>query len=337
MHLPSLQPPEPDPRGMEIAADPDVVWHYTDGAGLISILTGHCLWATSAAFLNDQAEIGLGVERLAKRFLELTAGEDGDTDLAKFSAALDPRRPGGASPANCFILSASRAWDSLAMWRLYGGSQESYAIGIDSTARLGVLGDGSPATDELLGASGVYLKRRPWEPVRYRQDDQAALVDTVFEGLPLQMRELKAAFNQLEDRPRSIGTLPEATRRKVQDVLDDLEQAVLLIKHEGFADEREVRQAVVMLADRGNPEANALEARLLRYRATGYGIAPYVCLTGGGSDDAVTDRASHLPVRAIAISPSPNGAAAEDSVSRLLAANGYCDVPVIRSGIPFRG
>lgn len=43
-----------------------------------------------------------------------------------------------------------------------------------------------------------------------------------------------------------------------------------------------------------------------------------------------------LPIRAVAISPSPNGSVATDSVRQLLADSGYADVPVLRSGIPFR-
>lgn len=48
----SVDPVDPD----------DLVWHYTDGHGLVSILSGHALWATSSAFLNDRQEIALGGE-----------------------------------------------------------------------------------------------------------------------------------------------------------------------------------------------------------------------------------------------------------------------------------
>lgn len=92
----------------------------------------------------------------------------------------------------------------------------------------------------------------------------------------------------------------------------------------------------LMHARDGHPEALELEARLLSYRATDYGIAPYLRLTGGSEDLAVVEAPAPLPIRAVAISPSPNGAAAEHSVQRLLHANGYGDVPVVRSTIPYR-
>jgi hypothetical protein len=37
------------------------------------------------------------------------------------------------------------------------------------------------------------------------------------------------------------------------------------------------------------------------------------------------------------MSPSANGAAAVGSLLDLMAEHGYVDVPVVRSGIPFRG
>ncbi|MEO7269539.1 MAG: hypothetical protein ABIW49_10090 [Knoellia sp.] len=39
----------------------NVVWHYTNGPGLISILSHHVLRATSAPFLNDRQEVASGV------------------------------------------------------------------------------------------------------------------------------------------------------------------------------------------------------------------------------------------------------------------------------------
>lgn len=327
-------PPAAEPRAAAVAADPDVVWHYTDGHGLISILRGHCLWATASAFLNDQHEVGIGMRRLADRLVRVAENAELRARLAEW---IDPRLTAGPAHAQFFILSASQAWDSLAMWRLYGGARESYAIGLDATARLGVLGDGTPVTDAEFGAAGVYLKRQPWERVRYTADDQDRLVDAVFDELPVQLDELRRMVREAaSDAPR-WAVLSDGGRPVLRELLDNLEQAVLLIKHEGFVDEREVRQGVVLAAGPGRGEAPALVGRLLRYRATAYGIAPYLCLTGGAGDDAVVPVAAPLPIRAVALSPSPNGPAAVESVRSVLAATGYGDVPVLRSSIPFRG
>lgn len=42
----------------------DLVWHYTSGASLLSILQNDVLWATAAPFLNDAQEIAIGYRRI---------------------------------------------------------------------------------------------------------------------------------------------------------------------------------------------------------------------------------------------------------------------------------
>lgn len=116
-----------------------------------------------------------------------------------------------------------------------------------------------------------------------------------------------------------------------------MEQALLLIKHAGFTDERETRHCTVLYRDHADP--GRVPAGMIRYRPTRYGMAPYLCLTGQrpGGADAVTPTAAPLPIRAVAISPSANGGSATASLRDMLGASGYRDVPVLRSSIPFRG
>jgi len=126
---PALVPPEDAARIDAVTSDRTLAWHYTSGVGLLSILAGHTLWATSSTFLNDKREIALGGQLMATRIRELAVADE-----AGFYAGLAERlvasasRGVGPGPAHFFILSASSSWDSLAMWRLYGGAQESYAL-----------------------------------------------------------------------------------------------------------------------------------------------------------------------------------------------------------------
>lgn len=187
-------------------------------------------------------------------------------------------------------------------------------------------------------ADGV--RRLPQAPgldrVRYTPAEQDALLDAAVADLPLRAEELKRAFRTADAEPSWTLLDEGATGALLRDVLDDLEQSILLIKHGGFAEEREVRKSVVLMVDPDRQEAAALESRLVRYRATRYGIAPYLRLTGGAGEESIASAPSPLPVRGVAISPSPNGPAAEASIARLLRVNGYPDVPVVRSTIPFR-
>src|SRR5690606_16686124 len=99
------------------------------------------------------------------------------------------------------------------------------------------------------------------------------------------------------------------------DVFDGLEQALLLIKHQGFGDEREVRHSTVLYrgwdqldlsswdgsetADRDDRTVTPWPPGLVQYRATAYGLAPYLRLTGSSGQGSVVIVVSPLPIRAL--------------------------------------
>lgn len=322
-------------------ASEDLVWHYTDATGLLSIVRSHTLWATSSAFLNDRQEVRLGADLMYERIRRLAA-EDSTGWFGAIAERMSAAGEDGALPSGShfFILSGSQASDSLAMWRLYGGHQESYAIGLDPSEALGVLAVSGGAVEAGLGTSptrtpaGLMLRRMPWAPVHYQPVRQREVVDGLINRLPDRLATLReqATRGEVID-PASGGELPI----EIAELLDDLTEALLLIKHQGFIDERETRSAVVAwtLPDAAAPVA--AEAELLRYRPSPYGITPYLALTGTTAPtQMVVPEPSRLPIRAVAISPSPNGEESRRSIRRLLTSAGYGDLPVVASAIPFR-
>ena len=306
-----------------------LVWHYTDGPGLLSIVRTHVLWATASGYLNDREEVSLGYHRLQEELdVRAGAGDEFAATLLRQARAADADHS-GPSPTSFFILSAAEHWDLLAMWRCYGGAGESYAVGLDPAAPLRVLCDpGAPA----LGGTGLthLVRQRPWTPVRYFPDGQRALAAAVFDGMEEELAALRARCEREGETTRA------AVLETMAETLDDIEQALVLIKHEGFHDEREVRHSTLLL----RPENLGEWGGVVRYRSTAYGMAPHLWLTGAaGAPDAehpLTETAAPLPIRCVAISPSPNGPAAENSLSAMLETHGY-RVEVRRSPIPFRG
>jgi hypothetical protein len=183
--------------------------------------------------------------------------------------------------------------------------------------------------------------------VRYDAAAQRMLVDDVLLSLPDSLSRLPVNLERGDQDTPGRPTLDRDQEAVVERLLDRLQQALLLIKHAGFVDERETRYCVVFVAGHDSERGKELEARLLAYRSTPYGIAPYLRLTGLPperleDDDPdndvvpVTSVPARLPIRAVAISPSPNGEDATASLRQLMLAHGY-DVPVLRSRIPFRG
>lgn len=304
-----------------MVADP-LVWHYTDGPGLLSILANQVLWATASGYLNDSGEVTLGQRLLLERFTSLVDEKDPVfTDLAR---RLERSGAAGQPGADWFfILSASRSPDSLAMWRTYGGRGESYAIGLDPTHDLRVL------VDDVDGCAHAVVGTRPWSAVRYDPAEQDALVDAV--------------FTEFAGELAAVLTLTETPHATTTDYLTALDrtieaaaQALLLIKHPGFREEQETRHTTIVLGEGTREQALA---PLARFRHTPYGVTPYLQLTGdsaAATGHLTTERAP-LPIRAVAISPSANGAAARESVAALLASHRMPDIAIISSEIPFRG
>ena len=305
----------------------DLVWHYTDGEGLLSIVRNHALWATASGYLNDRDEVTLGYRRLEAELDSRAGSGDEFARRVLDEARRSGRSQAGPSPSSFFILSAAQHWDLLAMWRGYGGAGESYAVGLDPEMPLHVLCD--PGAPPLVGDGTTHLLRqRPWTAVQYGPEGQNALARAVFDGMEV---ELAALVDRVEREGRVTR---EAVLETLGETIDEIEQALALIKHEGFHDEREVRHSTVLL----HPYELTGWGGVVRYRPTAYGMAPHLWLTGGPDETTAspfTATPAPLPVRAVAISPSPNGAAAEDSLRAMLGSHGY-DVEVHRSPIPFR-
>ena len=186
------------------------------------------------------------------------------------------------------------------MWRCYGGAGESYAVGLTPPHRCACCPTRAARCSPEQGvapraAAGVDPGALP---ALQAQRDLAA---AVFEGME---EELVALRNRAE---REGAMTRDAVLETMTETLDDIEQALALIKHEGFSDEREVRHTTVLL----QPDDLSEWGGVVRYRPTRYGMAPYVWLTGAAPDDGApplfTDAVAPLPIRCVAISPSPNG------------------------------
>lgn len=124
---------------VEDAPEEDLLYHYTDSAGLIGIISSSTLWATNAAFLNDTQEMRYGAELIAKaiereRVLRFRNSIGGLTETALKRAAqivtyLEERYLQTRVSFGPYITCFSRNCDDLGQWRGY--AQAGYSIGFD--------------------------------------------------------------------------------------------------------------------------------------------------------------------------------------------------------------
>lgn len=318
----------------------ELIWHYTDGAALMSILEKNELWASSAAFMNDTNELLSGSIQLRKHFEEQRAAlpEDVIEGLKKYIPEVKERS------RNSFVLSASSDGDSLTMWRYYGRDQVSFAVGLDRSERLVPLArlkedthpnppanyldnkyeqdedgnvviypEGGPAV--IDDPDFLFVEGGDWKPVVYEPAQQTKIIAGIFEKL-----------REGVERP------PEPNRLTIWLFPYLMNESLDLIKNAGFIDEREERIIIWP-----NPDW-----KFVFHRSGPFGLVPYVRLTslGGDNDDPREDRFAtapgRLPIREIRIGPTPYRSEAAASLKQLLGFHGLHDVKVKCSNIPFR-
>ena len=288
-----------------MSSERDLVWHYTDTAGLIGMAVHHTIWATGVAFFNDPGEqnyaeriLAEGIPGKALREAELLAAPDYYSGFT-----------------NRYLFCASMAENDLELWRGYGGDRvsQTFAVGLDPSVPLSVLAPGLPER------SKDHVRVTPWREVRYVDAARAVAelkADFVpwYERLKLSMREAKSAARDNED------SASEIEHEYLSDVAEriEAERSRLngTVKHPAYKAEQEVRVSIdVEQADRF-PH---------KIRQGASGPVPYIELTG--IDDAdrdwgvVGDR-GRLPIEAV-ITPPGGGVTVVQGVCAALEAGGH--------------
>jgi hypothetical protein len=131
-----------DLASISITAD-TVLWHYTTGATLISILETMSLYSTQLSCLNDSTELRYASRQFEQAMREKRATVSGTT-AALLDGALEYFKENPVFPyqavAPQFVTCFSMERDDLSQWRAYGtGENENgYAIGFKARYLLGV-------------------------------------------------------------------------------------------------------------------------------------------------------------------------------------------------------
>jgi hypothetical protein len=104
---------------------PDLLFHYTDAAGLQGMLETGNIWATNARFLNDTKEGELPFEEMLGELKRAYAAAPAMTPLMAQHLSETEQRGGGLP---IYVASFSRKGDALSQWRGYGGATQGYTI-----------------------------------------------------------------------------------------------------------------------------------------------------------------------------------------------------------------
>jgi hypothetical protein len=282
---------------------PDTLFHYTNTAGLIGMLSSNRLWATHAGFVNDSREL-LHAAAIVESALDEKIQEASD-EIVKEMCIRSKRmlRPFGGL-RDTFIVCFCEASDLLSQWRAYGKSGDGFAMGF--------------ATLDLISKDPdkrVFLLRK----VIYDVAVQKALASSA----------ISAASDSLLAHAKGMSSeTASSTIAYHCAFLDDyVAEYLFTFKDPAFSEEREWRAVCVLLTP--------LPQRLpVRFReGPGYPI-PYLALDLTANAGIDTGR---LPIGNIVVGPRVNMELALASLDWIKRGFGYRFAEVNSSLVPLRG
>jgi len=303
------------------------VWHYTDSAGLVGILTDETppvpsepvpgsppirpypngtLRATAATQLNDFSELQYGAQRIIDWYEaegNATSGTIREHVPIRF-VLNDLLKQLADNPA--FVCCASTTRDSLEHWRGYAG-EGGYALRLDAFETYTLIGRPSVDTGFMVAPE--------WVKVRYKPQEQDELI--------------RAVFELLLDPSKQMGSIVNSGDQAAAVVVVQAHLAGLAatLKHPSFEKEDEVRLIVQRPAG-VTPS----------FRPSRRGPVPYLTLGCAALGNAQSPTVfSRLPVREVLVGP-PSGDAMEQRVRgtrMLLDSMGRTGTPVNMSELPY--
>jgi hypothetical protein len=266
---------------------PDLLYHYTDGAGLMGILESQRLWASNAAYLNDPTEL-LHARNVYREWLEAKTDEGVAKDLLGHVRVVDSLLE---HLFHVFVACFCRKGDLLSQWRGYGSGGRGFAIGIDRQ----MIGIRTP----LATPVNFFVAR-----VVYNRNEQKAELSALLDPF----------LSTLADTERNHGV--EAASNLMMARLGELQRACLLklvtFKHPAYEAEEEWR--AISIYERDVPTTE------LQFRAQGSLLIPYVKLDLSPSAGHQTGK---IPISEVIYGPTMNPPLTEKSLRLLLDKHGY--------------
>lgn len=244
----------------------DQVWHYTDAAGALSIIQSGTLRASSISSMNDEYEYQHGLSLLSQLMGEVVESRFVSASQKRFLAAVVGRATDADASEPLFVLSASTAQASLAQWRAYGGATP-HALVLDSAQALAVVSQEPPATSLDIPPA--------WRRVAYLPNEQRTLL----------LAALAYAAYLAPESTAEEDQVPQAARAVIS--------AIAHCKDPSFIEEQEVRLLV-----------SAPTRSAVLFRASRFGITPYVNLTGADEPTMQTRLSPGvLPISGLMVGP----------------------------------
>ena len=278
---------------------PDLLWHYTNGNALISIIESKSLYSTQVSCLNDQSEIRYSVELLIDAFENLSAeNNDAQLDLV-IEPILEELSYDPAITNESFICCFSEKADDLTQWRAYGHQENCYSIGF------------SPSDLVQFGShhNAILL------PVNYDKALHKKTVEIIAKAT------LEFCLDGYSKRNSNLS-LPEWVQLFLPKWRNHILIFAPLMKDSSFKAENEWRLFITLHPDDVG-QMKYLQKGSIMTRHLPFRYQPKLQLP--------------LPIKEIIVGPSRHKEISKISVGDLLRTNNFNSAKIECSAIPFRG
>jgi hypothetical protein len=287
---------------------PDVVYHYTDAAGLFNILESGKFWLSDVQHLNDTREIAHGFSVACDKMIEACEGQP--PNWGEFFSPIASARDELLKELHFHACCFTSEGNDLGQWRAYGANGRGFAIGFNATSLGNRIVESQKRGERVRGFAVSYDDKLLHERA-------SAIVDLVKPCLPLTPAE----------GADIIDLAPMHLRSRLTGVFLNV---ALHHKEPFFSAEREYRILEILNA----PAAHARIKKRLR----GMTFIPY-------SEFQWSFQHSALPLQSITIGPANEKQGAKEFVDECLsrfkerlniADADLAKVQVVHSGKPYR-
>lgn len=325
------------PTALDKKAQPNHVFHYTNTSGFLGIVSTGKLFASSLLYLNDRTETrfldDLIRETAAPRFRGLYAEcvkRGFFTDEFPIDQMVDHHaqllvnglHETSDEIAPAFVISFCRATDQftakhglLSQWRGYG-ADGGISLQFDQEKIQQVI----KSELDLFAYSHISFGDVIYGPLDIEFDEE------VVPHLP----KFSAAVTEIvEDILRDAGIEHrfDAERCSLEDLFVPYTQIAPRYKHPAFSAEKEYRAIFAAVRQKGLAPNSGRIVKPIHFRLRENYLLPYIEIGGGVG--------SKLPLSAVIVGPSREQERRRRSVRLVLDENGYSDVEVLSSEIPY--
>lgn len=301
----------------------NILYHYTTADGLKGIIEHNELWATSAYYLNDSAEIYYGYGLLTEVLDDWLKRNTRLANSLSFGLARHLRQWFGEDLLKrnvitpIYLACFCEEDNLLSQWRAYGQSG-GYSLGFKVSADIVITGR------RLKPEPNIYTIK--WVEVEYDRNEQTKKCRAILDPLLTIFDDPSTA-----QAFATIGEHPLVGYQKILGVVTDiLLGEIVSFKNGAFNVEREWRAVVRQeeLYKQGTDDGGATPIPVY-FRSSKGMLVPYVRLIP-------IDTAGKLPIACVRSGPTLDKTTAGMAVSMMLSKNGFSDTRVEGSDISVR-